>query len=130
MIGNFQCLLIICACAVLPAGSRVLYEAPPHARIEGSYFVRSHPSVTWDEIESLIAALHQKNDNASLPGFTAHVTGKAKNIAYGFSAKLSEEALKEVSISNPPRRNHLLSFVIPGLSLILFYYHVQLCELQ
>lgn len=95
MNGICQCLVVV-ACIILPAGSRILYEAPPHARIEGSYFVRSRPSVAWGEVESLIASLRQKHEDTSLPKFTAEVTGKAKNVAHGFSAKLSQDALKEV----------------------------------
>ena len=58
--------------------------------------MRSRPTVAWDEMESLITTLRLKHNNASHPRFAAQVTGRAKNAAYGFSAKLSEEALQEV----------------------------------
>ena len=70
---------------------------PGDVRIESCYFVHVLMSVSESRIHELVEELRTLDANASLPEFNAKIMFTITKLGYGFSAKLSDEALYYVS---------------------------------
>ena len=74
-----------------------LHKVPGDVRIESCYFVHVLMSVSESRIHELVEELRTLDANASLPEFNAKIMFTITKLGYGFSAKLSDEALYYVS---------------------------------
>ena len=88
--------LALLVCAQLCSSSKLL-RAPSHVRVPNSYFVHLHSSCPLAEAEVLTRELREWNDDPGKPQFVARVSQLLTKAGYGFSAKLSDEALQHVS---------------------------------
>ena len=94
------CVLILSlALAAASEGSAVLSTASDQlSRVQDSYFVHVRGGVSAQDLASgLFAELRELHKNLSLPEFKARVQGVVSEVAHGFAAKLSPEALEMVS---------------------------------
>lgn len=80
-----------------PQKRKTLLRVPASVRIPDFYFVNVRQSVSESEIYQLVEDLRAHDANDSMPDFSAQVMFVITKIGYGFSAKLSAEALDYVS---------------------------------
>ena len=76
---------------------KTLHRVRETVRVPGCYFVNIRVTIPESEIRELIKELQSRDANASMPNFSAEEMFMITKLAYGFSAKLSDEALDYVS---------------------------------
>ena len=74
-----------------------LVKVPSDVRVPGCYFVHVRHSASVGEMQVLVEELRALDANASMPEFEAKGLFTLTKLSYGFSAKLSNEALLYVS---------------------------------
>lgn len=74
-----------------------LVKVPSDVRVPGCYFVHISQSASLGEMQALVEELRTLDANTSLPEFDAKDMFTITKLSYGFSAKLSDEALLHVS---------------------------------
>ena len=74
-----------------------LVKVPSDVRVSGCYFVHISHSASLGEMQALVEELRTLDANTSLPEFDAKAMFTITKLSYGFSAKLSDEALLYVS---------------------------------
>ena len=74
-----------------------LVKVPSDVRVPGCYFVQVRQSASVAEMQSLVDEIRALDANASMPEFEAKGLFTLTKLSYGFSAKLSNEALQYVS---------------------------------
>lgn len=80
-----------------PQKRKSLLRVPASVRIPDCYFVNVRQAVSESEIHQLVEDLRSRDANDSMPDFSAQVMFVITKLGYGFSAKLSAEALDYVS---------------------------------
>ena len=85
---------------ITPQKRKALLRVPASVRIPDCYFVNIRQAVSESEIQQLVEDLRARDANDSMPDFSAQVMFVITKLGYGFSAKLSAEALDYVS--RPP----------------------------
>lgn len=73
-----------------------LHKASRRSRVKDSYFVHVRPEVNWEDANGLIQELQLLDKDSEKPQFKATVQGAVTQLAYGFGAELSQEALEKV----------------------------------
>ena len=92
--------LISCLCSgAFTAGHetgsmRPLVRAPRATRVDSDYFVHMKENVSFEEMENFTEQL--KLEATTNRNFTVRIGGFAYRTAHGFTAHLSEDALKKV----------------------------------
>lgn len=82
-----------------PSGHlKPLHKAPGSVRVPDCYFVHIKVDVPEIRIHQLADELRSLDANASLPDFKASIMFVITKLGYGFSAKLSYQALCYVSL--------------------------------
>ena len=90
--------LLWCIAAPKPAHQlKNLVKVPSDVRVPGCYFVHISQSASEGEMQTLVDELRTLDTNTSLPKFEAKDLFTITKLSYGFSAKLSNEALLYVS---------------------------------
>ena len=90
--------LLWCIAAPKPAHQlKSLVKVPSDVRVPGCYFVHISRSASEEEMQTLVDELRTLDTNTSLPEFEAKDLFTITKLSYGFSAKLSNEALLYVS---------------------------------
>lgn len=74
-----------------------LVKVPSDVRVPECYFVHISYSASVGEMQALVDELRSLDANASLPEFDAKVVFTITKLGFGFSAKLSNDALHYVS---------------------------------
>ena len=82
--------------ATAKTSSKPLRKASRRSRVENSYFVHVRPEVNWEDAKGLMRELHLLDSDLEKPQFKATVQGAVTQLAYGFGAELSQEALEKV----------------------------------
>ena len=80
-----------------PQKRKSLLRVPASVRIPDCYFVNVRQGISESELHELVEDLRARDANDSMPGFSAQVMFVITKLGYGFSAKLSAEALDYVS---------------------------------
>ena len=97
---NFVIKLSLCFCLLFIVGDcqlQKLVRAKRSVRVKSVYFMHMKSNVTTARIHDYVSELIQLQKNNSLPGFKIELHGIVKEVAHGFSAKLSKVALQKVS---------------------------------
>ena len=97
---NKTLLIFLLWCIAAPQLSlqlKNLVKVPSDVRVPGCYFVHISQSASVGEMQALVDELRSLDANSSLPEFDAKVMFTITKLGYGFSAKLSDEALYYVS---------------------------------
>lgn len=74
-----------------------LVKVPSDVRVPEHYFIHIMQSASVGEMQALVDELRTLDANTSLPEFAAKDMVVLTKLSYGFSAKLSDEALHHVS---------------------------------
>ena len=77
-----------------------LVKVPNDVRVPGCYFIHISQSASVEEMQALVDELRTFDANTSLPEFDAKDIFTITKLSYGFSAKLSDEALLHVSCND------------------------------
>ena len=98
-----SCFLISCILLITSSTfgegqlTKRLIRARRDIRVTNVYFIHMRNSVSTDRIHSYVKELEEMNED-SIPGYHMIVHGIVIEAAFGFSAELSNVALKIVSI--------------------------------
>jgi hypothetical protein len=98
MSSRLICVLLLISSVMLVESSmsKLVRAKRSEEKVEGVYFVEMESSVTISRIHDYVTELVALQKNKSIPGFKIELHGIVQETAHGFSAKLSEQALKEV----------------------------------
>lgn len=88
-------LAAVCSARKIRHSKRPLLRASAHERVPDSYFVHLRKNVKMEQVHELVRYLHQRSSEGG--NFSAHVASIITMAGYGFSAKLSKQALQYVS---------------------------------
>lgn len=88
-------LAAVCSAKRIRHSKRPLLRASAHERVPDSYFVHLRKSVKMEQVHELVRYLHLRSSEGG--NFSAHVASIITRAGYGFSARLSQEALQHVS---------------------------------
>ena len=95
-------LMLVCTGLLLATTGDCSMEKLVRARREirhsNVYFVVMNANVSKERLHEYVTELVELEKSKSNPGFHIELHGMVQELAHGFSAKLSEVALKEVSI--------------------------------